>query len=105
MSDEDFDSWFEKETGHKNTFELQLDPKVMREVASMHDDMALKGTDGGRDGGMWQLASMVTAAVKSGAKAGAEDILKLEAGAVGKGDNAEAQGKLSRRRKRLRGRK
>ena len=52
MSDEDFDEWFEKETGLKNTFELQLDPEVMREVAPMHDDAALKGTDGGRDGGM-----------------------------------------------------
>lgn len=37
-----------------------------------------------RDGGMWHLASMISAAVKSG-KDGAKDVLKLEAGMLGKG--------------------
>ena len=50
-------------------------------------------------------ASMVTAAVKSGSKQGAEDILKLEAGATREGEDTEVQGKLSRRRKRARGRR
>jgi len=40
MSDEEFDSWFEEETGRANPFSFDLDPAVMREVASMHDDMA-----------------------------------------------------------------
>jgi len=100
MSDEEFDSWYEKETGQQNPFQFDLDPQVMREVASMHDDM--EGSHGlDRDGGMWHLASMISSAVKSG-KEGAESVLKLEAGTVREGENAEAKGKLERRRKRVR---
>lgn len=103
MSDEEFDSWFEEETGHHNPFQFDLDPSVMREVASMHDDMA--GSHGlDRDGGMWHLASLISSAVKKG-KDGAESVLKLEAGTVRPGENAEAKGKLSKRRKRANGRK
>ena len=51
MSNEDFDSWFEKETGKQNPFQFDLDPKVMREVAEMHNDM--EGSHGlDRDGGV-----------------------------------------------------
>ena len=39
MTNEEFDNWFEKETGHNNPFAFDLDPKVMREVADMHSDM------------------------------------------------------------------
>ncbi|KAL7530180.1 hypothetical protein ACHAXR_003349 [Thalassiosira sp. AJA248-18] len=103
MSNEEFDSWFEKETGHQNPFQFDLDPSVMREVASMHDDM--EGSHGlDRDGGMWHLASMISSAVKTG-KDGAESILKLEAGSVREGENVEAKGKLERRRKRARRRR
>lgn len=99
MSDEEFDNWFEKETGSQNPFQFDLDPQVMREVASMHDDM--EGSHGlDRDGGMWHLASMISSAVKSG-KEGAESILKLDAGTVREGENVEAKGKLERRRKRV----
>lgn len=103
MTNEEFDNWFEKETGHNNPFAFDLDPKVMREVADMHSDM--EGSHGlDRDGGMWHLASMISSAVKSG-KEGAESVLKLEAGAVREGEDVEAKGKLERRRKRTRGRR
>jgi len=103
MSDEEFDSWFEEETGRANPFSFDLDPAVMREVASMHDDMA--GSHGlDRDGGMWHLASLISSAVKKG-KDGAESVLKLEAGSIREGENVEAKGKLERRRKRVRGRR
>ncbi len=105
MSNEEFDTWFEEETGHQTPFQFDLDPKVMREVASMHSEM--EGSHGlDRDGGMWHLASMISSAVKSGKENGAESILKLEAGAAGgSGGEVEASGKLSRRRKKSVGRK
>lgn len=97
MSDEEFDSWFAKETGHQNPFQFDLDPATMREVADMHADMA--GSHGlDRDGGMWHLASLISSAVKSGKEGGAESLLRLEAG--NPGDVIEAGGKLDRRRKR-----
>ena len=69
MSNEEFDSWFEEETGHQNPFQFDLDPKVMREVANMHSEM--EGSHGlDRDGGMWHLASMISNAVKSGKENG-----------------------------------
>lgn len=97
MSDEEFDSWFAKETGHQNPFQFDLDPATMREVADMHADMA--GSHGlDRDGGMWHLASLISSAVKSGKEGGAESLLRLEAGNAN--DVIEAGGKLERRRKR-----
>lgn len=97
MSNEEFDEWFEEETGAKNPFQFDLDPKVMREVAEMHNDM--EGSHGlDRDGGMWHLASMISNQVKQG-KEGAESVLKLEAGAARDGE-VEVTGTLSRRRKR-----
>eukprot|EP00986_Skeletonema_menzelii_P006911 scaffold2619_cov150-Skeletonema_menzelii.AAC.2 len=49
MSNEEFDEWFEEETGHRQPFQFDLDPKVMREVADMHNDM--EGSHGlDRDG-------------------------------------------------------
>lgn len=97
MSDEEFDSWFEQETGHNQPFAFDLDPEVMREVATMHTDM--EGSHGlDRDGRrMWHLASMVASAVKSGKEG--TDMLKLEAGSVN--EDAEAKGRLERRRKRV----
>jgi hypothetical protein len=100
MSNEEFDQWFEEETGSRHPFNFDLDPKVMREVAEMHSDM--EGSHGlDRDGGMWHLASMISNAVKQG-KEGAESVLKLEAGAVRGGGEIEASGTLSRRRKKKR---
>lgn len=102
MSNEEFDNWFEKETGHQNPFNFDLDPQLMREVASMHEDM--KGSHGlDRDGGMWHLASLISSTVKKGKEGGAESVLKLEAGSIK--EEAEAEGKLDRRRKRVRGRR
>ena len=105
MSDEEFDSWFEEETGHQNPFQFDLDPSVMTEVTSMHDDM--EGSHGlDRDGGMWHLASMISSVVKSGKGEGAESVLKLEAGSVrDHEDHGEAEGRLDRRRRRARGRR
>ena len=97
MSNEEFDEWFEEETGLPS-FQFDLDPKVMREVADMHEDMA--GSHGlDRDGGMWHLASMISSAVKTGKGEGAESVLKLEAGAI-RDEETVAVGTLSRRRKR-----
>jgi hypothetical protein len=99
MSNEEFDSWFEKETGHHSPFAFDIDPQTMREVAKMHETM--EGSHGlDRDGGMWHLASLISSAVKSG-KEGAADLLRLEAGNVEEAE--EAKGKLERRRKRARG--
>eukprot|EP00569_Conticribra_weissflogii_P020881 CAMPEP_0171436428 /NCGR_PEP_ID=MMETSP0881-20121228/14234_1 /TAXON_ID=67004 /ORGANISM="Thalassiosira weissflogii, Strain CCMP1336" /LENGTH=121 /DNA_ID=CAMNT_0011957789 /DNA_START=353 /DNA_END=714 /DNA_ORIENTATION=- len=65
MTNEEFDSWFEKETGHSNPFNFDLDPELMREVADMHEEMeSSHGLD--RDGGMWHLASLISSTVKSG---------------------------------------
>jgi hypothetical protein len=99
MSDEEFDSWFAKETGHSNPFQFDLDPATMREVADMHADMA--GSHGlDRDGGMWHLASMVANAVKSGKEGGAESLLRLSAGHIND-DDIEAEGKLDYRRSKV----
>ena len=98
MSNEEFDSWFEKETGKQSPFALNIDPATMREVASMHEDM--EGSHGlDRDGGMWHLASMISSTVKSGKEG--KDLLKLEAGRV----EEEAKGRLDNRRRRTRGRR
>ena len=99
MSNEEFDNWFEKETGKQSPFALNIDPATMREVASMHSDM--EGSHGlDRDGGMWHLASMISDTVKSG-KEGAADLLKLESGKV----EQVAEGRLEKRRKRTNGRR
>ena len=94
MSDEEFDSWFHNETGHKNSFSFDMDPAVMREVADMTDEMG-GGLD--RDGGMWTLANMVSRSVKGGKEAAS--VLRLEAGDV-RSDGEQVDGKLRRRRKR-----
>ncbi|KAL7508346.1 hypothetical protein ACHAXN_005431 [Cyclotella atomus] len=100
MSNEEFDSWFEQETGKQSPFALNIDAATMREVASMHEDM--EGSHGlDRDGGMWHLASLISSTVKSG-KDGA-DLLKLEAGNVK--EEEEAKGQLEKRRKRVKGRR
>ena len=102
MSNEEFDSWFKKETGHSNPFDFEMDPELMREVAEMHEDMeASHGLD--RDGGMWHLASLISSTVKKGKDGGAESILKLSAGSIK--EEKEAAGKLEKRRKRARGRR
>lgn len=101
MTNEEFDSWFEKETGHSNPFNFDLDPELMREVADMHEEMeSSHGLD--RDGGMWHLASLISSTVKSGKEGGAASVLKLEAGSV-KDVGEEAKGRLERRRRRARG--
>jgi hypothetical protein len=90
----DFDAWFRHETGHKNPFDVDLDPRTMKEVAEMTDTSSV-GLD--RDGGMWTLAKMVSNAVKSGGDASA--MLRLEAGDV-TGKNRCISGELRRRKRR-----
>lgn len=90
----DFDQWFQQETGLKNPFDVEMDPQTMKEVAEMTE------RDGGgldRDGGMWQLAKMVTNAVNSGGDANA--MLRLEGGAINT-QNRQIDGQLRRRKKR-----
>lgn len=97
MSDEEFDAWFEHETGHSNLFQFDLDPATMREVADMTDELG-GGLD--RDGGMWTLAKMVTQSVKCGKEAAS--ILRLEAGELEAGNQQSVDGVLRRRRRRPR---
>lgn len=88
---DNFDSWFKSETGLNTPFQFDMDPATMKEVASMTEKIG-GGLD--RDGGMWALARMVTASVKSGSGAGTP--LRLEAGDV---KDRVANGSLLRRRR------
>ena len=56
--EENFDSWFKNETGHKNPFDVDIDPETMKEVAKMTEDV---GGDQGldRDGGSKLLVVVV----------------------------------------------
>ena len=74
----DMDDWFKQETGHEMPF---MDEETMREVAKMTVSVGT-GMDRGldRDGGMWELARMVTSAVNRGGDG--KNLLKLEAGEV-----------------------
>jgi len=94
MTDEEFDAWFLNETGHNNPFQFDLDPAIMREVATMTDEIG-GGLD--RDGGMWTLANMVSRSVKGGKEAAS--VLRLEAGEI-KADEEPVDGVLRRRRRR-----
>jgi hypothetical protein len=96
---ENFDSWFQSETGHKNPFDFDMDPETMKEVAKMTDTIG-GGVGGGmdRDGGMWALARLVTQQVKQGGDAGA--MLRLDAGDVKNSKNKSLNGELRRRRRR-----
>lgn len=91
---ENFDSWFQSETGLTTPFQFDLDPETMKEVASMTEKIG-GGLD--RDGGMWALARMVTASVKAGSDAATP--LRLEAGDV-KDQNRTINSSLRRRRRR-----
>ena len=91
---ENFDSWFQSETGLETPFQFDLDPQTMKEVAAMTEEIG-GGLD--RDGGMWALARMVTASVKAGSDAAT--VLRLEAGDVKDGTKLPG-GSLRRVRKR-----
>lgn len=88
-----FNAWFQQETGHDMPF---MDFKTMKEVADMTDDMSI-GLD--RDGGMWTLAKMVTAAVRQGNSNAAANILQLDAGETKAPKEGDIDGVLRRRRK------
>jgi len=92
---ENFDSWFQSETGLETPFQFDLDPQTMKEVAAMTDEIG-GGLD--RDGGMWALARMVTASVKAGSDAAT--VLRLEAGDVNSNKTGFTNGSLRRVRKR-----
>jgi hypothetical protein len=96
---ENFDSWFQSETGHNNPFDFDMDPETMKEVAKMTEDIG-GGLGGGmdRDGGMWALARLVTQQVKQGGDAGA--MLRLDAGDINDSRNKSLDGELRRRRRR-----
>lgn len=99
MKDEEFDAWFQHETGFRNP-QFDLDPATMREVAAATEKMG-GGLD--RDGGMWTLANMVSNSVKEGKKAGST--LRLEAGEIkDQIPIEEVEGTLRRRRLHSRGR-
>ena len=74
----DMDDWFKQQTGHEMPF---MDEQTMKEVAKMTTEVG-SGMDRGldRDGGMWELARMVTSAVNRGGDG--KNLLKLEAGEV-----------------------
>jgi hypothetical protein len=87
--DHDFEAWFQNETGHSMPY---MDMKTMKEVAEMTETVG-GGLD--RDGGMWTLARMVTASIKSGGDG--KDILSLEAGTI---RDRAIDGVLRRKKKR-----
>ena len=93
---DNFDEWFQQETGHENPFQFDMDPQLMREVAEMNDEVG-GGLD--RDGGMWHLAKMVSNTVKAGGD-GAQ-MLRLEQGdTTNNRKDDQINGTLRRRRKR-----
>ncbi|CAB9529162.1 expressed unknown protein [Seminavis robusta] len=73
------DEWFKQETGYDMPF---MDEATMKEVAAMTDAVGGGGMDRGldRDGGMWELARMVTRTVKTGGDG--KNLLRLEQGEV-----------------------
>ncbi|CAB9502194.1 expressed unknown protein [Seminavis robusta] len=73
------DEWFKQETGFDMPF---MDEETMKEVAAMTEAVGGGGMDRGldRDGGMWDLARMVTQSVKSGGDG--KILLQLEARAL-----------------------
>jgi len=92
----DFDQWFKQETGHKNPFDIDLDPQTIKEVAEATDEM---GGGLARDGGMWQLAKMVTNAHKGGGDVGS--ILRISGGNHEENKKSkDVDGVLRRRRRR-----
>lgn len=97
MNSEEFDAWFHEETGHVNDFQFDIDPAVMRECAEMVDKV---GGELGRDGGMWELARLVSGRVKEGKDV--EGVLRLEAGEIKPGEENNSvykDGSLRRRRR------
>lgn len=95
---DEFDDWFYSETGQHAPFgSFQIDRETIMEVAKMEGEVQ-HGLD--RDGGMWQLAGMISNSVKQGegkSGSGAENILRLEMGDVNEQSNT------SKRRRRRRG--
>ncbi|GKY90585.1 hypothetical protein MPSEU_000032200 [Mayamaea pseudoterrestris] len=87
--DDDFNAWFQEETGHDMPY---MDAQTMKEVAEMTETVG-GGLD--RDGGMWTLARMVSASVKNGGDG--RDMLRLEAGET---RSRDLNGILRRKRKR-----
>lgn len=85
----DFNTWFHDQTGHDMPY---MDYQTMKEVAEMNDQIG-GGLD--RDGGMWDLARMVSRTVKQGGDA--RDLLRLEAGEA---RDRNIDGELRRRRRR-----
>lgn len=96
MSDEEFDTWFHEQTGHKvpyNYDELanrHIDPAVLREVAELTEGMSQGGLD---KGGMWAFAASLRQRAKSG------DLPPLR---VSEGQKERKDGKPARRRRRKR---
>jgi len=87
--EDEFNNWFHDQTGHDMPY---MDYQTMKEVAEMNDQIG-GGLD--RDGGMWDLARMVSRAVKQGGDA--RDLLRLEAGEA---RDRNIDGELRRRRRR-----
>jgi DnaJ-class molecular chaperone len=90
--EEEFNSWFQEETGHDMPF---MDQATMKEVAAMTEQLGGEGGGLDRDGGMWTLARMVSSAVKSGGDG--RDILRLDSGEI---RDRSINGILRRKRRR-----
>jgi hypothetical protein len=91
------DQWFKQETGHEMPF---MDEETMKEVAAMTEQLGGGGMDRGldRDGGMWELARMVTRTVMSGGDG--KNLLRLEAGDIKENEINDANLRAKRRRNR-----
>jgi hypothetical protein len=90
------DEWFKQETGHDMPF---MDEETMKEVAAMTQQVG-GGMDRGldRDGGMWELARMVTRTVLSGGDG--KNLLRLEAGDIKENELHNDNLRAKRRRNR-----
>ena len=89
------DEWFKEETGFDMPF---MDEETMKEVAAMTESVGGGGMDRGldRDGGMWELARMVTRTVKGGGDG--KNLLKLEAGEIKETEIKDTKLRARRRR-------
>jgi hypothetical protein len=88
------DEWFKQETGFDMPF---MDEETMKEVAAMTESVGggmERGLD--RDGGMWELARMVTRTVKGGGDG--KNLLRLEAGEVKETEINDTKLRAKRRR-------
>jgi hypothetical protein len=87
-TEEDYDDWFYRETGH-HWMGFALDAATQKEIVNAYETLS----PGGRDPGEWELARQVTERANKSGKSGSDALLALEAG-----DNVQTTSKRRRRK-------